>query len=120
MNCCGTVFRENDRIRWLVYSCDRLNTPVQIGKVDYCYEAHDSDWTNLYILDGIVSKIHILYQKYVPSDENPRMMYPIEGILRKTDNAAGVFLQKGSRLFERSVSFHSCIMYGAVIKSDHG
>lgn len=49
MDCCGTAFCENDRIQWLVYECGSLNTPVSVGRIDYCYEAYSSDWTRLYV-----------------------------------------------------------------------
>lgn len=45
MECCGKIFKTGDRIKWLVCKCDSLNTPVDVGKIEYYYEAHDSDWT---------------------------------------------------------------------------
>lgn len=46
MECCGKAFYKGDNVKWLVYKTDRLNTPVDIGKIDYCYEAHSSEWKN--------------------------------------------------------------------------
>ena len=63
MECCGTDFFIGDTVKWLVYPCNYLNTPVDVGKVEYCYEAHDSDWNKLSVLEGKVEDIKILYEK---------------------------------------------------------
>lgn len=44
MECCGTAFSVGDTVKWLVYKAEQLNTPVDIGEINYCYEAHSSDW----------------------------------------------------------------------------
>lgn len=89
MECCGTAFSTGDRVKWSVYQCNQLNSPVNVGKVDYCYEAHDSDWTKLSILEGKVRCIKILYQKYIPSEEDPKLLDPVDGILKESEIAKG-------------------------------
>lgn len=79
MECCGTAFSVGDTVKWLVYKAEQLNTPVDIGEINYCYEAHSSDWENILVLEGRVETIKILYQKYVPSIDNSRLLVPISG-----------------------------------------
>lgn len=89
MECCGTDFLIGDTIKWLVYKCNHLNTPVDVGKVEYCYEAHDSNWEKIFVLEGKVEKIQILYEKYEPSKENPKLLKPVNGMLIKSEVARG-------------------------------
>lgn len=63
MECCGIAFSIGDTVKWLVYKTEQINTPVDIGRIDYCYEAHSSDWQNLFVLEGKVETIKILYQQ---------------------------------------------------------
>lgn len=79
MECCGTAFSVRDTVKWLVYKAEQLNTPVDIGEINYCYEAHSSDWENILVLEGRVETIKILYQRYVPSIDNSRLLVPISG-----------------------------------------
>lgn len=48
MECCGAEFSVGDTVKWLVRKAESLNTPVNVGVIDYCYEAHDSDWQIIY------------------------------------------------------------------------
>lgn len=89
MECCGDEFKIGDTVKWLVYECKRLNTPVEVGKIDYCYEAHDSDWTKLFILEGKVDSIKILYERYEPLKENSRVLKSVDGILIDSEIAGG-------------------------------
>lgn len=89
MECCGTAFKAGDIVKWFVYKCNCINTPVDVGKIDYCYEAHDSDWTKLFILEGKVDHVKILYQKYEPTKENVKMLKPVDGILIEAEVAKG-------------------------------
>ena len=89
MECCGTAFAAGDAIHWLVYETDRLNSPADTGKIDYCYEAHSSEWNKLFVLEGKVGKIKILYQKYIPSKDNPRFLVPAGGKMIDTEAAKG-------------------------------
>lgn len=89
MECCGTKFSIGDTVKWPVIKTEQLNTPVNVGKIDYCYEAHDSNWENIFILEGKVETIKILYQKYVPSKNNPQMLIPIDGETIETEKAKG-------------------------------
>ena len=40
MECCGTPFSVGDIVKWLVLKAEQLNTPVNVGAINYCYEAH--------------------------------------------------------------------------------
>lgn len=95
MECCGTGFQIGDTVKWLVCSSYPLVTPVDVGKIDYCYEAHDSDWKNIFMLEGIVKHIQILYEKYAPSKDNPKLLAPVSGRLIESNCAKG---------FEKSVN----------------
>ena len=68
LECCGHPFGIGDTVNWLVLELEQgdLNTPVDMGKVDYCYEANSSAWQELFVLQGRVEKIQTLYQKYEP------------------------------------------------------
>lgn len=79
MECCGTAFSVGDTVKWLVYKTEQINTPVDIGEINYCYEAHSSDWQNIFVLEGKVETIKMLYQKYVPSIKNSRLFVPVDG-----------------------------------------
>ena len=89
LECCGNPFKIGDSVKWLVLKESELNTPVDMGRVDYCYEAHSSDWTELFVLEGRVERIQTLYQKYEPSKENPRYLVPTGGKLSDSAQAKG-------------------------------
>lgn len=52
IECCGTAFSIGDAIKWPVGKGTQLNTPVKVATIDYCYEAHDSNWKKLFVLEG--------------------------------------------------------------------
>ncbi len=88
MECCGKPFAVGDNIKWLVkITAQPLNTPVDIGNIDYCYEAHSSDWQNIFVLEGKVKKIQILYERYAPSADNPRLLAAVGGTLINSEYA---------------------------------
>ncbi len=89
MKCCGDPFCKNDVVKWLVCKAGNLITGIDIGEVDYCYEAHSSEWTNLYVLEGIVEEIKILYEKHAPSKNNPNLLVPISGELVEAEKVEG-------------------------------
>lgn len=89
MECCGTPFAIGDTIKWLVMETEQLNIPVDVGKINYCYEAHSSDWHNIFILEGKVEAIKILYQLYASSESNPRLLIPVSGKVFDADTAKG-------------------------------
>lgn len=87
MECCGSPFTIGDSISWLVLKDPDLNAPaVDLGKIDYCYEAHSSAWEELFVLTGKVELIDILYQNYERSKENPRYLVPVGGMLVSAEN----------------------------------
>lgn len=91
LECCGHPFGIGDTVNWLVLELEQgdLNTPVDMGKVDYCYEAHSSAWQELFVLQGRVERIQTLYQKYEPHKDNPQMLIPTGGRLVETQKAQG-------------------------------
>ena len=89
MECCGTEFSVGDTVKWLVMKAETLNTPVNVGGIDYCYEAHDSDWQKLFVLSGTVEAIKILYHKYSASPNASRLLIPVSGETIETKRAKG-------------------------------
>ena len=89
MECCGTPFSVGDIVKWLVLKAEQLNTPVNVGAINYCYEAHSFDWQNIFVLEGKVETIKILYHSYAPSENNPRLLIPIGGKTIDVENAKG-------------------------------
>lgn len=70
LTCCGTPFAIGDKVEWLVLDYGKVSgvTPPdvasRIGKVDYFYEAHSSDWESLCVLTGVVRSIRGIYYRY--------------------------------------------------------
>ena len=89
MECCGKSFSIGDTVKWLVYETEQINTPVDIGRINYYYEAHSSDWQNLFILEGRVETIKILYHQYKPTVSNPRLLIPVNGEIVEAERAEG-------------------------------
>lgn len=89
MECCGTPFSTGDTVKWLVYQTEQINSPVDVGEINYCYEAHSSDWQNLLVLEGKVEQIKILYEKYAPSAEDSRLLVPVSGETVEADRVKG-------------------------------
>jgi len=89
MECCGIAFAIDDTVKWLVYKTEQINTLVDIGKINYCYEAHSSDWQNLFVLEGKVETIKILYQQYRSTVNNSRLLVPVNGELVEAECAKG-------------------------------
>lgn len=91
LECCGRPFGIGDTVKWLVLEVgdDGLNSPVDMGRVDYCYEAHSCEWQELFMLEGRVERIQTLYQKYEPSKDNPRYLVPTGGMLADAQRADG-------------------------------
>ena len=54
-----------------------------------CYEAHDSDWTALQVLEGQVETIQILYQRYTAYGSSPKFMKPTGGALVPAEAVCG-------------------------------
>lgn len=89
IECCGTAFSIGDAIKWPVGKGTQLNTPVKVATIDYCYEAHDSNWQKLFVLEGVVENIKILYQRYAAASEDSRLMAPVCGEIVEVNSAKG-------------------------------
>lgn len=97
MECCGKPFSKGDTVKWLVLvnGEESLNTPVDLGKIDYIYEAHSADGSKLFVLEGKVEQIKILYQRYEPLKENSRILAPVSGKTVDAETAKGFEPQLG-------------------------
>ena len=89
MECCGKPFSVGDRVTWLVSKSELENMFIDVSDLDFYYEAHSSDWKNLFVLEGKVKQIEILYQTYKCSETDSRQLFPVSGKLEETDNACG-------------------------------
>lgn len=89
MECCGEAFSIGDNVKWLVHENGDLNTPVDLGEIDYCYEAHSSDWRRLLVLEGKVEEIKILYERYMPTPNDDRLLVPVSGEVIGAERAKG-------------------------------
>ncbi|MDD6990502.1 MAG: hypothetical protein PUI48_01595 [Oscillospiraceae bacterium] len=89
LECCGTPFSIGDSVKWLVDKTEHLNTPVDVGTINYCYEAHSKDWQKLFVLEGKVETIKILYELFRPSEENPRFLIAVDGKMIDAAKAEG-------------------------------
>lgn len=91
MECCGTAFSKGDTVKWLVLENEEgcLNTPVDIGQIDYIYEAHSAEWTKLFVFEGEVEEIKILYEKCMPSKDNAKLLVAVGGKLVASGTAKG-------------------------------
>ena len=90
LQCCGDPFAIGDCVEWLVCLPTNPKTSVDIGRIDYYYEAHDSAAT-LFRLKGRVVKIQGLYEKFVPSYKLPngtQMFKGVDGELRELFSAS--------------------------------
>lgn len=90
MDCCGEEFSIGDTVKWIVDITDCLNTAIDIGKIDYCYEAHSSELEKLFVLEGKVEKIDVLYERYEPSKDNSKLLVAVDGKIVET-TYAGAF-----------------------------
>lgn len=103
MQCCGDPFTIGDRVEWLVCLPTGLKTSVDVGRIDYCYEAHGSE-TTMFRLNGYVVKITGLYEKFVPSYKLPSGIQMFEGV-------DGELRELGS-VSPRSEFLHSAVGWG--------
>ena len=88
MQCCGMPFSVGEKIEWIVDKITTINTPVEIGNIDYCYEAHSSEYIKLYVLEGVVKKINVLYERYEQSSDK-NYYVPVDGKLINAKTADG-------------------------------
>lgn len=91
MECCGNPFSKGDTVKWLVVENEEgcLSTPVDTGQIDYIYEAHSAEWTKLFVFEGEVEEIKILYEKCMPSKNNAKLLEAVGGKLVASGTAKG-------------------------------
>lgn len=88
MQCCGVPFKIGDTVRWIVMKLDSYKTPVDVGSIDYYYEAHSSNYEVLFILCGIVDEIRALHYKYEELP-NSKINIPVDGLTVNVESADG-------------------------------
>ena len=49
LECCGKAFSIGDIVKWF----------VDLGTIDYCYEAHDENWEKLFVRKALKRKSKI-------------------------------------------------------------
>ncbi|MBR6338090.1 MAG: hypothetical protein IKR76_10245 [Ruminococcus sp.] len=89
LECCGTPFTAGDKIKWVVRPNNGLYTAVDLSFVDYCYEAHSEYKPDFSVIEGIVTDIRLLCQRYEPDKDRPRLLLPVSGELFPTERAEG-------------------------------
>jgi len=89
MECCGKPFTVGDTVRWFVEKNIDLTTAIDVGKIDYCYEAHSSEWRKLHVLAGRVCDLKILYENFERIEENSPMMKRVDGKLVESNAVNG-------------------------------
>ena len=103
--CCGENFEVGSNIKWLVLNAESIKTLIKTDKIDCYYEAHSSDYKKLLILKGTIKQIKALYEKYKTSDDNPRLLVPVDGVL------ANIHSSKEKKNKKDNVKFSSYLVY---------
>ena len=94
IECCGAPFSPGTRVNWPVIKSPKLITSADI-RADYVHNSHDADWQSLMMLEGTVESIEVLFERYRPSPDRPRVMLPFENERVKTELADGAEEEKG-------------------------
>lgn len=89
MACCGIPFSVGDVVKWEVSKNNTILTPVSIGEIDYCYDAHSFEADKLLLLTGKVESIKILYHKYAPKSDELEKLIATSGKLFDVEQAQG-------------------------------
>lgn len=84
MECCGDPFKPGDTVNWRVLKDFELTVSddVNLGNLDYCYEAHGN---GDFHLTGVVTQIWGLYEEYRPAGN--RVFVPVHGELVELSNS---------------------------------
>ncbi|MDD6313110.1 MAG: hypothetical protein PUB08_06600 [Firmicutes bacterium] len=99
MKCCGEDFSVNSKIEWLVCNGSEIKLPIKTDDIDYYYEAHSSDYKNLFVLEGNIKEIKAFYQKYEPTTENPKRLVGVDGILYDIKSSRDIVDNKENMAF---------------------
>lgn len=89
MACCGIPFSVGDVVKWTVSKNNTIFTPVSIGEIDYCYDAHSSQTDKLLLFTGKVESIKILYHRYVQRSDEEEVLVAIDGKLLNAEKVQG-------------------------------
>ena len=57
-------FKRGDTVEWLVVAADDLDSPLNVGRPDYFFKAHNEVLDGLFVLKGVVKDISVIYEKY--------------------------------------------------------
>ena len=82
-------FKRGDTVEWLVVAADDLDSPLNVGRPDYFFKAHNEVLDGLFVLKGVVKDISVIYEKYEEGG------YSYEKIVSIVDN------ETGTRLIDR-------------------
>ena len=89
MQCCGDPFKIGDKVEWLVISQPKPTFMIDVGNIDYCYEAHEPNSSILKELTGTVVAIKHLYRQLSPSPENEKWLECTKELLVDATSATG-------------------------------
>lgn len=89
MQCCGTPFRIGDAVTWVAKIWTSGTLPIDVGTIDYYYEAHSSDYKNLFSISGTITEIQALHLQYEKTPDSPQVLVPVGGFLVNVLHADG-------------------------------
>lgn len=88
--CCGKDFSNSNKIKWLVCDGSEIKLSIKVDNIDYCYEAHSSNYKNLFVLEGTIDWIKAFYEKYEITKDIPRMKIGVDGILCDIESSCDI------------------------------
>lgn len=86
MECCGIAFSLGDTVKWLVRKAEQVTASVDIGRIDYCYEAHSGNG-RIYLFQREKHK----QLKFCISDIK-LMLVPVSGETVEAEQVEGILL----------------------------
>jgi hypothetical protein len=88
MQCCGTPFKIDDKIKWTALKWEFEKPVVDVGNIDFYYENHAESNDNLFDIEGIVSEIFAIHFVYKLNTET-RVQIAISGKTVPVNEADG-------------------------------
>ncbi|MHC6204169.1 DUF6578 domain-containing protein [Breznakiellaceae bacterium SP9] len=95
MQCCGKPFAIGDTVEWLALKWTGTDSEiVNVGKTDYLYDHHSSDFKGLFKIQGVVAHIEAIFYHYeekqmVLAGRSGNFMIPVSGKVRSVESANG-------------------------------
>lgn len=95
MDCCGDPFAVGDLITWTVFEASNMNSNFfDFSTVDYYCENHSS-YQKLFLIQGKIERIFILYQKYEVLNNNSQFKKPVKSELIESNQVNRLECMKG-------------------------